>query len=172
MPRRVLSPVLALVLLSGCCGGYSVVRTTVAEHAALGDKGELARADASNVLHYSRLGEPPNSCGSEVKYLEDLWIQVPSLAPGQAFTIGTPGVAASYSRQMGEEVLRAATVAGQIEIKSLEADGLTVALDVTITLPSGETVKLDDDYAFHPMTGGSGSATARRTEWISCRARL
>ena len=146
------------LLLSGCCGGYSVVRTTMAENAQLKGTNELVQSPTSAVLHYSRLGEPPNSCGSEVKYVEHLWLQVPSLTPGQAYTIGGSGVVAAYTRQQGEQTVRSASIAGRIEIKAQTADGLKIALAVTITLPSGETVKLDDDYAFHPLTMGPQAA--------------
>src|SRR5262245_32550108 len=92
-------PLFGMVLLSGCCGGYSVVRTTTAENAQLKGTTELVQSPTSAVLHYSRLGEPPNSCGSEVKYVEHLWLQVPSLTPGQAYTIGGSGVVAAYTRE-------------------------------------------------------------------------
>src|SRR5262249_20646305 len=149
-------PLSSLLLLSGCCGGYSVVRTTMADQAQVKESGELIRSPASSVLHYSRLGEPPNSCGSEVKYAEDLWVQVPSLAPGQAYTIGAQGVTAVFARQVGEDTTHAAKIAGRGDIKEATGDGATVVLAVTVTLPAGETVKLDDNYAFHPLTAGRG----------------
>ena len=49
-----------------------------------------AEAPAGTVLHYSRLGEPPNTCGSDVKITEDLWIQIPTAQPGQSFALGAP----------------------------------------------------------------------------------
>jgi hypothetical protein len=176
MPRPVSSlPLLGLLLfLSGCCGGYSVVRTTMADHAQLKGASDIVRSPESAVLHYSRLGEPPNSCGSEVKYMEHLWLQIPSLTPGQAYTIGGSGVVAAYTRQQGEQTVRSASIAGRVEIKTQTAEGLKIALTVTITLPSGETVKLDDDYAFHPMAAGKGAdvrrVAGREEGWSSCRA--
>src|SRR4051812_3437023 len=50
-PLRLVLPLLALVV-SGCCGGYAVVQTTVADHAQLKDKSEVVRSPESAVLHY------------------------------------------------------------------------------------------------------------------------
>jgi hypothetical protein len=136
----------ALLSLAGCCGGYSVVRTTVK------DGGEAS--SSGSVLHYSRLGEPPNACGSDVKIAEDLWIQVPSTGPGQSFTIGAPGVAARYSRDQGGNPVEAKGISGKVTIKERTAQGVVVRLDVTVGLPSGDSVRLDDEYAFHPQSAG------------------
>ena len=119
------------------------------DHAEVGAAGELA-AGAATVLHYSRLGEPLNACGSGAKFVEDLWIQVPSTQPGSAYAIGAAGVVAAYVRDQDGNPVRATGVSGKIRIKDQTASGLAVVLDVTIRLPSGEAVRLDDEYAFHP----------------------
>jgi len=144
----VLGLVAALLSTSSCCGGYAVVRTTVHDHAEVSPSGEVA-AGSGTVLHYSRLGEPLNSCGSGTKYLEDLWIQVPSVQPGAAYALGAPGVVAAYLRGQDGNPVRATAVSGKIRIKEQTRDGLSAELQVTIRLPSGEEVKLDDEYAFH-----------------------
>jgi hypothetical protein len=154
MPRA-LAPftlsVMSLLLLSGCCGGYAVVRTTVMDHAELrpGPAGEVQQGGAY-VLHYSRLGEPPNDCGSEVKYLEDLRIRVPSMRAGETFALGTEGVSASYSRQQGELTVSSRSITGILTIQAQSGESVTVALEITITLQTGEVVSLDDEYAFYP----------------------
>jgi hypothetical protein len=134
--------------ISGCCGGYAVVRTTVHDRAEVRPSGELVPGGGT-VLHYSRIGEPPNACGSGAKYAEDLWIQVPSVDPGAAFTIGAGDVIAVYVRDQDGNPVRATLVAGKLRIKERAGDSVDALLQVTIHLPSGEVVKLDDDYAFH-----------------------
>jgi hypothetical protein len=161
-------PVL-LLAASGCCGGYSVVRTTfvsrpagsaaaAAEAPGLGEEGEAPElpaapagsSGAAYVLHYSRLGEPPSSCDSGLQYLEDLFIRVPSLRPGETHTIGQGGVIAMYSRSQEGPRSGAKQVLGTVRIVEREGDDVTAALEVTIVLPSGESVELDDEYTFHP----------------------
>jgi hypothetical protein len=140
-----------LLAASGCCGGYAVVSTTVHEHAVVGASGELT-AGAATVLHYGRLGEPPNACGSGAKYVEDLWIQVPSTQAGATYVLGTPGVVAAYLRDQDGNPVRATSVSGTLRIKETTTSGLMVVLDLTIRLPSGEAARLDDEYAFHPRS--------------------
>jgi hypothetical protein len=140
---------LAITLpISGCCGGYAVVRTTVHDRAEVRPSGELVPGGGT-VLHYSRIGEPLNACGSGAKYVEDLWIQVPSTDPGAAFTLGAPDVVAVYVRDQEGNPVRATLVAGKLRIKERVGDGVAALLEVTVHLPSGEVVKLDDEYAFH-----------------------
>lgn len=140
-----------LLLLSGCCGGYAVVRTTVLDHADLRpDKVGEVRQGAGYVLHYSRLGEPPNDCNSEVKYLEDLRIRVPSVQVGATFALGTEGVMAAYTRQQGESTVSSSSITGTLTINEQSGESVKVSLAVTITLQTGEVVALDDEYAFHP----------------------
>ncbi len=148
--RRAATPLLLATLLaaSGCCGGYAVVRTTVHEHAAVSPRGELSPG-AGTVLHYSRLGEPLNSCGSGTKYVEELWIQVPSAEPGAAFPLDAPGVVAVYVRDQEGNPVKAAALSGKVRVKERKNDTVSAVLDVTIRRPSGETVRLDDDYAFY-----------------------
>jgi hypothetical protein len=129
------------------------VRTTVHAGAEVREGGELAAGSAS-VLRYSRVGEPPNACGSGAQYVETLWIQVPSIAPGQAYALGGPGVTAVYEREQGGATIRAQRVTGKVTIKKQRDRGVAVAVAVTVALPSGEVVKLDDDYDFHPAEGG------------------
>jgi hypothetical protein len=152
----------SLLVLSGCCGGYAVVRTTVLDHAELrpGPAGEVQHGGAY-VLHYSRLGEPPNDCGSEVKYLEDLRIRVPSLRVGETFLLGTEGVTASYSRQQGETTVSSRSISGTLTINEQTGESVAVALAITITLQTGEVVSLDDEYAFHPSRNEQTSQTSR-----------
>jgi hypothetical protein len=152
---RALAPftlsLMSLLLLSGCCGGYAVVRTTVLDHAELrpGAEGGVRNGEGY-VLHYSRLGEPPNDCGSEVKYLEDLRIRVPSMRVGETFALGTEGVSASYSRQQGELTVSSRSITGTLTIHGQSGESVAVTLEITITLQTGEVVALDDEYAFHP----------------------
>ena len=156
---------IASLLATGCCGGYAVVRTTAHSRAGVSTGGELERAETS-VLRYSRVGEPPNACGSGAQYQESLWIQLPSLRPGQAYSIGSPGVVAVYEREQAGEKSRARSVIGKVSIKDQRADRVVARLDVSITLQSGEVVKLDDDYDFHTAGGrgdhrsGAGSVSA------------
>lgn len=102
------------------------------------------------MLHYSRLGEPPSSCDSGLQYLEDLFIRVPSLRPGDTHTIGQGGVVAMYSRSQQGPRSGAKQVRGTARIVERAGEDVMVALEVTIVLPSGEAVELDDEYAFHP----------------------
>lgn len=162
-------PVL-LLAASGCCGGYSVVRTTFVSRPAggaaaaqapapgLGEEGDApalppepaGSSGEAYVLHYSRLGEPPSSCDSGLQYLEDLFIRVPSLRPGETHTIGQAGVIAMYSRSQQGPRSGAKQVLGTVRIVDREGGEVNAALDITILLPSGETVELDDEYTFHP----------------------
>jgi hypothetical protein len=151
-PSQLAVLVAGLMPLAGCCGGYSVVSTTFMERAEV--RGAEVAAGTGAVLHYSRLGEPPNACGSGSKYSEDLWIQVPSLSPGPALTVGAPGVSAMYRRDQDGNPVRATGVTGTIRIKERIESGFNVRLEIKVALPSGETIKLDDDYAFHPRSGG------------------
>lgn len=145
---------------SGCCGGYSVVRTTVAKGAELPSEGASeaprGRTSAAFVLHYSRLGEPPNACGSGAQYLENLWVKVPSIAEGQTHVIGMGGVVAVYSREEGGAVSRAKSIEGQIRIEDVDGGEVRATVAIAITLPEGEVVTLDDDYDFHPAQPGQG----------------
>src|SRR5690349_19911396 len=86
--------VTALSLLSGCCGGYSVVQTRLESEAA------RPGAAGAHVLHFARVGEPPSTCGSGARYAEDLFIRVPSVRPGDTFALGSQGVTVSYTRTM------------------------------------------------------------------------
>lgn len=148
----------ALLFLSGCCGGYSVVSTRFAERAELrpGDEQPVVRGNAY-VLHYSRLGEPANTCGAGLQYLEHLYLRLPSLQAGQTYTIGASGVTASYSREQGEQggqgrpATGAKSITGMIEIVELADGDVRTSLEVVITLPSGDEVELDDAYDFHPL---------------------
>jgi hypothetical protein len=139
---------IAGLLSAGCCGGYAVVRTTFHERAEVHAGGELATGGAA-VLHYRRLGEPLNACREGAKFIEDLWIQVPSMEPAPPYTIGAPGVVAKYVREQGGDPVNAKDISGAVTVKQRTADGVAVRLDVTIRLPSGDAVRLDDDYAFH-----------------------
>jgi hypothetical protein len=141
---------LASLLSASCCGGYAVVRTMLHERAVVGESGELANGGAA-VLHYRRLGEPLNACREGAKFVEELWIQVPSTEPAPPYTIGA-SVPAKYVREQGGDPVKATEVSGTVRVKERTADGVTVRLDVTIRLPSGEAVRLDDDYTFHPAT--------------------
>lgn len=151
--------VLGLLGLSGCCGGYSVVRTSFLHRAELRPTGpvEVAEGD-THVLHYSRLGEPPNSCKTSMKYVEDLWIQLPSLTVGQTYSIGEPGVGVAYSRLLegSGDPLKTKNISGSVTIKEVTSEVVSATLVMSIVLPSGETVQLDDDYAFHPDRPGQG----------------
>jgi hypothetical protein len=145
------------LVVSGCCGGYSVVRTTVMSRVDLraaddggGSADELVSSGTAYVLHYSRLGEPPNTCDSGVQYLEKLWIKVPSITPGKAYAVGEGGAAAIYSRDQGGAVVRASKITGSVRINEVEGAEVMATLSVSITLRSGEVVELDDDYEFHP----------------------
>jgi len=135
---RLALSLVALAFVSGCCGGYSVVQTRV--------EGE---PDAQ-ILHYSRVGEPANACGSNVKYVEDLFIRAPSLRTGETLVLGSGGVTATYTR--GQEGAPESTgrVSGTVVVLDQTPDGLAATLDVTIALASGEVVRLDDEYTFHP----------------------
>jgi hypothetical protein len=158
----------SLLLVSGCCGGYAVVRTTVQDHAELrpGAAGEgEVRPGEAHILHYSRLGEPPNDCGSEVKYLEDLRIRVPSMNVGETFVLGTEGVLVSYSRQQGGISVASKSVTGTLKINGRTAESVAVALTIKVTLASGEVVALDDEYAFYPARTESAS----HSQVVSCR---
>jgi hypothetical protein len=146
-----------LLAASGCCGGYSVVRTTVASGADLpaADTGDMPRGTAF-VMHYSRLGEPPNACGSGAQYLERLWVKVPSILPGQTHVIGAGGVVAIYSREEAGAVSRASAIEGSIRINEVEGLEVNATVVIGIKLPTGEVVQLDDDYDFHPARAGQG----------------
>lgn len=153
-----------LLAASGCCGGYSVVQTRVMSGADIpsgdagdgGDEAEVARGNAY-VLSYSRLGEPPNTCGSGAQYLERLWVKVPSIGVGQTHVIGAGGVVAVYSREEAGGLTRARSIEGSIKIEAVEGSEVRATLAISITLPSGEVVALDDDYDFHPpRPGGRG----------------
>ena len=109
-----------------------------------------ARQDDAYVLHYSRLGEPASSCGSGLQYVEDLFIRVPSLREGETFTIGQNGVSALYSRQQEGPPSGAKKISGTVQVVGREGEDVNAELDVVIVLPSGDTVELDDEYAFHP----------------------
>lgn len=145
--------ILIPLALAGCCGGYSVVRTTVLSgvDATPGASDEVQRGRAF-LLKYSRLGEPPNACGSGTQYLENLSIRVPTMRPGDTHSIGKAGVAATYFREQANEIVRASAIKGSIRINAIEGAEVKADLVVTITLPSGETVDLDDEYEFHPDT--------------------
>lgn len=149
MQTTLVAASIAALFLSGCCGGYSVVDTTVRNRAGVNADGEVGSGDAS-VLHYSRLGEPPNTCSVDAKFSENLWIQVPSLRPGETHAFGRPGVVVAYERMKGGVRIRAKSVSGKVSIKASTPGRVVAALDAAITLPSGEIVKLDDDYDFHP----------------------
>jgi hypothetical protein len=162
------APALAAGLLfaSGCCGGYAVVRTTVHDHAEVRAGADEPVRGGAEVLHYSRLGEPANSCDANVKYVEDLWIQLPTLDAGRSYTIGAPGVVASYGRAAeGGERVPARSIAGTVTIVERTADGVVASLEIQIALPSGDVVALDDEYAFHAarasQRGGRRVADAR-----------
>ena len=52
--------VIVAVSASGCCGGYSVVQTTVIDRADIrADQPGAVREGSAFVMHYSRVGEPP-----------------------------------------------------------------------------------------------------------------
>jgi hypothetical protein len=158
-----------LFFLSGCCGGYAVVRTTQLDHAEVRPGGDVAVTQGdSAVLHYSRLGEPPNACGSGAQYVEDLWMQVPSLAQGSVYTLGAPGVVATYTRDQGAEKVGAKSITGKLTIKDRDASRVVVGVDVAIALPSGDVVKIDDDYDFHPVKAGQGRAPSLYALAPSC----
>jgi hypothetical protein len=155
--RALLLAIPLLLAASGCCGGYSVVRTTVASGADLPSEGasDTPRGSAF-VLHYSRLGEPPNACGSGAQYLERLWVKVPSIAAGQTHVIGTGGVTAVYSREEAGAVSRAKSIEGSIRINEVNGAEVSATVVIAITLPTGDVVALDDDYDFHPARAGQG----------------
>lgn len=149
--------VAGLLPLAGCCGGYAVVRTTFLQGAEPGPQGSTqAAADRAFVLHYSRLGEPPNSCGGDEQLIEDLRIQIPSLRVGQTYTIGQGGVVAMYTRahtSAPDAQERALSIAGTVTIEEPpgpSGEGMEAELDIQITLATGEAVILNDTYAFHP----------------------
>ncbi|HLM74782.1 MAG TPA: hypothetical protein VK459_18870, partial [Polyangiaceae bacterium] len=148
--RALLLAIPLLLAASGCCGGYSVVRTTVASGADLPSEGASdtprGSAAAAFVLHYSRLGEPPNACGSGAQYLERLWVKVPSIAAGQTHTIGAGGVTAVYSREEAGAVSRASSIEGSIRINEVDGAEVSATVSISITLPTGDVVTLDDDY--------------------------
>ncbi len=165
-------PALAgLVFLTGCCGGYSVVRTTVLDRAAVQEGGRIENAGASSVLHFTRAGEPLGGCKPGAQYAEDLWIQVPSLQAGQSFTIGAPGVLVEYVRDQGGARIEAKSVTGKVTIGDRNEDRVVVTVAIAITLPSGEIVEIDSDYDFHPPRPGSGAAPGRMAG-ASCPSRL
>lgn len=156
-----------LFFASGCCGGFSVVRTTVASRASLDEGGgdeagralgqvpDVQRGEGSAgayVLHYSRLGEPANACGSGLQYVEDLFIRVPSLREGETFTIGDKGVTALYARRQQGPPSGSKTVSGEVRVIERRGDEVMAELKVTIVLLSDEVVELDDEYTFHPNT--------------------
>lgn len=105
------------------------------------------------VLHYSRLGEPANACGSGLQYLEDLFIRVPQIADGSTFTIGQNGVIALYARRSERQdgpPSGAKKVEGTVRIVGRSGGDVNAELNIAIELPTGEMVELDDEYAFHP----------------------
>jgi hypothetical protein len=155
-----LSALAAAFLVTGCCGGYSVVRTTVLERAAVGEGGQIENG-ASSVLHFSRVGEALSSCKAGAQYAEGLWIQVPSLQAGQTFALGTAGVVAVYERQQEGTRVSAKSVTGTVTIRDRNAERVVVGVEVTITLPSGEVVSLDSEYDFHPLTASASPGSAR-----------
>lgn len=141
----------ALAAVPGCCGGYSVVRTTFVDRAEMraDDLGTVREGDAF-VLHFARLGEPPNDCGSSANYVEDLYIRVPSIGPGEVHTIDRNGVLASYERAIDGMERGARSIEGTVAIRGREGSDLAAHLNVTIRLSGGERVVIDDVYAFHP----------------------
>jgi hypothetical protein len=144
---------LIAALASGCCGGYSVVQTTVIDHADIRpDQPGAVRDGTAFVMHYSRVGEPPNDCGSKASYVEDLYVRVPSLRQGEVFTIDRNGVLASYERSIDGAPTEARSVVGTIAISGREGQDVIATVKITVTLASGETVELDDRYAFHPRS--------------------
>jgi hypothetical protein len=156
--RSLLLGIPLVLAASGCCGGYSVVRTTVAsgtERPSEGSQGapRMPR-DRAFVLSYSRLGEPPNACGSGAQYFERLSVTVPSIAAGQTHVIGSGGVIATYSREEAGGVSRARSIEGSIRINEVEGGEVRATISIEITLPQGEVVTLDDDYDFHPAQPG------------------
>ena len=73
----------------------------------------------THVLHYSRLGEPPNACSDGAKYIEDLWVQLPSLELGETCSLGKGGVGMAYRRERegSGEAVSARQVTGTVSIK-------------------------------------------------------
>ena len=57
---------------------------------------------------------------------------------------------AVYLRDNEGNPVRSVAVTGSLRVKEQTESGLDVVLDVKIQLPSGELVRLDDVYAFHP----------------------
>lgn len=155
-----LAALAASFLVAGCCGGYSVVRTTVLDRAAVREGGQIENG-TSSVLHFSRVGEPLSSCQPGAQYAEGLWIQVPSLQPGQVYTLGSPGVVAVYERQQEAAKVAAKSITGTITIGDRNADRVVVAVEVTVTLPSGEVVTLDSEYDFHPLQASAAGGPRR-----------
>lgn len=143
----------ALTTLDGCCGGYSVVRTSFLHRAELRADGpvEVPEGD-THVLHYSRLGEPPNTCSDGAKYIEDLWVQLPSLKLGETYTLGQAGVGVAYRRERegAGQAVQAKQVTGTVRIEAITPELVSATLAIRVVLPSGQAVVLDDEYAFHP----------------------
>jgi hypothetical protein len=155
MPPRLatLAASLLLASVSACCGGFSVVRTTFVDRAELrgAASGAMAVRDGDAVvLHYSRAGEPPNACGGDARRVENLWVRVPSVAPGAAHRIGEGGVVGAYELEEAKGTVQAKSVSGSVAFGERTKDGVETTLDLTIVLPSGEVVRLDDEYVFHP----------------------
>jgi hypothetical protein len=163
-----LSALAAALLVTGCCGGYSVVRTTVLDKATVREGGQIENG-TSSVLHFSRIGEPlSGGCKPGEQYADDLWIQVPSLQAGQSFTLGAPGVVVVYERQQNSAKIIAKSVTGTIKIGERNDDHVSVGVAVTITLPSGEVVGVDSEYDFHPLSSSSASPESARWRTASC----
>lgn len=175
MRLLVLPALVVSFLAAGCCGGYSVVRTTVLDRAALREGGEI-RNGASSVLHFSRIGEPLSSCKPGAQYAEDLWIQVPSLQKGQKYTLGAPGVVVVYEREQDGAHLGAQSVTGTVTIGDRSDERVVVAVAVTVTLFSGEVVGIDSEYDFHPPSaaaapGPFAGAWITEERGLGCSAR-
>ncbi|MCK6593210.1 MAG: hypothetical protein L6Q76_37110 [Polyangiaceae bacterium] len=156
--RALLVAIPLFVAASGCCGGYSVVRTTVASGTEMPSPTSEGASGAArgHVLNYSRLGEPPNACGSGAQYFERLLVKVPSIAAGQTHVIGAGGVVATYAREDAGGVSRAKSIEGSIRINEIDGAEVRATVVIAITLPQGDVVKLDDDYDFHPAEPSQG----------------
>lgn len=136
---------------TGCCGGYAIVRTNTFPNADfLGDRDGAVVRGRAWVLRFERTGEPAGSCESGAKYSETVLIRLPAVQEDTTYTIGAPGVRAQYSREQGGAEIEAVGIAGTVRVESARGAEVEADVDVTITLPSGEHVRVDDRYVFHP----------------------
>ena len=159
---RRLGALLPALFLGGCCGGYSVVQTTVVDRADLrAETPTVIREGDGHVLQWSRLGEPPNDCGSTAQFIEELRVRVPSLRDGDVHALGSPGVVATYERRIGDTRIKPQAISGSVTIGRRVGSDVEALLRVHVALEDGEVLDLDDTYSFHPRGPGQQGGIER-----------